>query len=84
MLVAPNARHRQILELLFQRKTTITHYCGNVSSYPDWVMNASRMLRNQILRSDSDGLFLLVSLAPSRSLRCREEEKAARRQGNQR
>jgi hypothetical protein len=35
VLVAPNARRQQILELLFQRKTTITNCRGDVFSYLD-------------------------------------------------
>jgi hypothetical protein len=60
--LAPGADPRNVLDLLFQRKTLIGNCHANLTGYLDWALDTARVLRNQIRQSDIDLLVFTSRL----------------------
>ena len=57
MTLSPGADARGALNVLFDRKTTITNHHGDLGNYLAWALETARLLRNRISSADIDRLI---------------------------
>src|SRR6266571_1419255 len=60
--LAHGANPANVLNVLFQQKTTVRNHSGDLPGYLDWALNTAQLLRNQIRQSDIDRLVFMPRL----------------------
>jgi hypothetical protein len=60
--LAPGADPNNVLQVLFNQKTTVGNHYGDLPRYLDWALTTAQLLRNQIRQSDIDRLIFTPRL----------------------